>query len=111
MDIEHLLDEARTIDCAIRLHQPAWAMTVAEHLAADLCEHAALMAAGWASYDPDVAEALVRKIETIRSLVLSKEDELRQGSTWPTADLYHLLEDVIHDEACAAGDAAGDIDD
>jgi hypothetical protein len=110
VDIEHLLDEARTIDCAIRLHHPAWAVTVAEHLAAELCTHAELIAAGWASYDQDVAALLVTEIRAMRSVVLSKADELRQGTAWPAADLYHRLENVIHDEACAVGDAAGDID-
>jgi hypothetical protein len=109
--IDQLLDEAWTLDCAIRLHQPVWASVIAERLAADLVGHAREVETCWTGTDPPVGHWLATETEAVRSCVLAVVDELRRGIDWPCADVYQRVERLIHREACAAGDAGWCIDD
>jgi hypothetical protein len=108
--VERLLDEAWTVDCAIRLHQPAWAAALAEHLAADLRAYRRQIEASWHPVDPDIGQCLAREIRLVRIAVLAAAQELRRGATWPEADVYVQVERLISREAAAVADLDWDLD-
>jgi hypothetical protein len=108
--IEQLFDEAWTVDCAIRLHQPSWAVAVAQRLAAELVGHAQRIEACWAHLDPAVAESLVTETRAMRVVLLAMVDDLERGAAWPCADMHDRMERLIHQEVCAAADAAWQVD-
>ena len=108
--VDQLLDDAWTVDCAIRLRQPAWAAASADHLLINLARYGQQIQTRWAHLDPDVAQSLAQDVLTVQLASLTIADELRWGLTWPAADLYDRVGRLIHREAIAVGDTAWSLD-
>lgn len=104
--VDRLLDDAWNADCAIRLHQPAWAAASAERLLVDLARYGQQLQTRWARLDPVLARSLAREVFTTQLATLAVADELRCATTWPAADMYERVTRLIHQEAVAVGDTA-----
>ncbi|MCA1841999.1 MAG: hypothetical protein LC792_02170 [Actinobacteria bacterium] len=108
--VDRLLDDAWTVDCAIRLRQPAWAAASADRLLVDIARYGHHIQTLWAHLDPEVAESLAKEVLTVQLALLTIADQLRSGATWPPADLYERVGRLIHQEAIAVGDTAWGVD-
>jgi hypothetical protein len=104
--IDRLLDDAWTVDCAIRLRQPAWATAAAESLIVELARHEQGALQAWSDLDPATGEALAATARAVQAQLPALADELRRGTSWPRPDVYQRIEQLIHNEAIAVGDAA-----
>jgi hypothetical protein len=108
--VDRLLDDAWTVDCAIRLRQPAWAAASADGLLVDVARYGRQIQARWAHLDPEVARSLAKEVFTVQLASLTIADELRWETTWPPADMYARIGQLIHQEAMAVGDTAWGLD-
>ena len=108
--VDRLLESAWTVDCAIRLRQPAWAAASAEHLLADLARYGRQIETLWAHLDPDVAQSLARDVLAVQLAAVAIADALCCAVSWPAADLYDQVTRLIHREAVAVGDTAWGLD-
>jgi hypothetical protein len=108
--IDRLLDDAWTVDCAIRLRQPAWAAASADGLLVELARYGQQIQAHWAHLDPEVARTLAKEVFTLQLASLTIADELCWEVTWPPADMHDRVGRLIHQEAMAVGDTAWALD-
>jgi hypothetical protein len=108
--VDRLLEIAWTVDCAIRLRQPAWASASAEDLLANLARYGRQIQARWARLDRDVAQSLARDVLAVQLAAVAIADALCCAVTWPVADLYDQVARLIHREAIAVGDTAWGLD-
>jgi hypothetical protein len=108
--IDRLLEDAWTVDCATRLHQPAWAAASAERLFADLARYGQQLQARWRQLDPDIARSLANEVLSVQLASLTIADDLRGEATWPVPDMYDRVGRLIHQEAVAVGDTAWGLD-
>ncbi len=108
--IDRLLESAWTVDCAIRMRQPAWAASSAERILADLARYGRQIESRWCHLDPDVAQWLAREVFTIQLSAVAIADALYCGETWPAADMYDQVTRLIHGEAIVVGDTAWGLD-
>ena len=108
--VDQLLDSAWTVDCSIRMHQPAWAAGSAERILADLARYGRQIESRWCHLDPDVAQSLAREVFTIQLSAVAIADALDCAETWPATDLYDQVTRLIHREAIAVGDTAWGLD-
>ena len=108
--VDRLLESAWTVDCAIRMHEPAWAASSAERILADLARYGRKIESRWSRLDPDVAQSLAREVLTVQLSAVAIADALCCAVTWPAADLYDQVTRLIHCEAIAVGDTAWGLD-
>jgi hypothetical protein len=104
--VEQLLEEAWTVDCAIRLRQGTWAADAAERLAARLAGHEEEALRVWSGIDDAIGEALAAETRTVRAAVRALEPALEQGTAWPRPEVHAWVETLIHHEVVAVADAA-----
>jgi hypothetical protein len=104
--LERLLEEAWTADCAIRLHQPAWAAANVETLAAELARHEEESLQAWRGVDGSTGETLAMEIRTVRQALHALSQELQREACRPRADVYEWITTLIHHEAIAVADNA-----
>lgn len=104
--LERLLDEAWTADCAIRLHQAAWAATIVETVADELARHEEESLEAWRSVAGATGQTLATEIRTVRQALHALSDELHQGTCRSRADVSEWITTLIHHEAIAVADTA-----
>jgi hypothetical protein len=104
--LERLVDDAWTADCAIRLHQPAWAAAIVEAVAAELARHEEESLEAWRSVAGTTGQTVATEIRTVRRELHTLSHELHQGTCRSRADVYEWITTLIHHEAIAVADAA-----
>jgi hypothetical protein len=111
--VEQLLDDASTLDCALRLRQPAWAAETADRLAARLARHGEEALHAWHGVDEAAGEALAAEASAVRTAVLAVATMLRRAGScsWPPPDVYQQVAALIHREVLAVADTAWPLDD
>ena len=104
--LERLLDEAWTADCAIRLHQPAWAAAIVETVADELARHEEESLEAWRNVAGTTGQTLALEIRTVRQALDALSHELQRGACRRRADVYEWITTLIHHEAIAVADTA-----
>lgn len=106
MSIEELLDQAWSVDCAIRLGWSEGAARSAQRLAAGLTVHERESAQAWSAVEDRATAQAVAEARAARAGLRSLAAELRAGWGPRRADFYERVRTLVHREAAAVGDAA-----
>lgn len=102
--VERLLEDAWTLDCAIRLREGAWAAAAAERLVARLARHEQDALHAWSAVDEATGEVLAAEVRAVRAAVPAVAAE-PDGAPWPRPDVHQRVATLIHHEAVAVADA------
>jgi hypothetical protein len=103
-NVERLLEDAWTLDCAIRLREGAWAAVAAERLVTRLARHEQDALQAWNAVDEATGVALAAEMRAVRAAVPVVAAE-RDGACWPRPDVHQRVATLIHHEAVAVADA------
>lgn len=104
-NVERLLEDAWTLDCAIRLRKAAWAAAAAERLVVRLARHEQDALQAWNGVDKATGEALAAEVGALRAALAAVASELDRRPCWPRPDVYQRVATLIHHEAVAVADA------
>jgi hypothetical protein len=106
-NVERLLEDAWTLDCAIRLREGAWAAVAAERLVARLARHEQDALHAWNAVDEATGEALAAEVRAVRAAVpaVAAVAADPDGAPWPRPDVHQRVATLIHHEAVAVAEA------
>jgi hypothetical protein len=103
-NVERLLEDAWTLDCAIRLREGTWAAVAAERLVARLARHEQDALQAWNAVDEATGELLAAEVRAVRAAVPAVGAD-PDGACWPRPDVHQRVTTLIHHEAVAVADA------